>query len=174
VDIAYEKQGTDLQDVVDKYQALLEAAEAETERMADKGGSGLRKAEAQLAVATEEAEEIRVMAEELMEEREKHVKQISILEAEMKKRGEEIDGYLPLKANSHAKSEADLAAVIAAREQARNAMRCVDDMEEGVALTPGGCQIGLHGQYWLSSVEPCFHSRGVSDRFTWTILAVIS
>jgi hypothetical protein len=51
--------------------------------------------------------------------------------------------------------------------------------EVGLSLTPGGCQIGSHGPYWLSSIEPCFDCKitrkvlpGCQIGYVWTILAV--
>lgn len=130
LDEAFAKQGKELEDVVAQYQALLDAAEAETAKVCEEKRVAVEKLEADAAAAASEAKGCREIADQLVEERETHAEKTAMAEARVKSLEEEIKELLPHKANACAKSESSAADVLTAKERTKEAMECVSALED--------------------------------------------
>lgn len=117
----------------EKFQTLLDAAETETAQALEEGEARAKRLEEALAEASSEADGGRAFAQQLVAERDEHLENIAALEARAKQLSGEVQSLLPLKATARARTEADAAAVLAAKLEAREAARCVDDIEACVA-----------------------------------------
>mmetsp|Transcript_27067 Transcript_27067/g.66384 ORF Transcript_27067/g.66384 Transcript_27067/m.66384 type:complete len:490 (+) Transcript_27067:462-1931(+) len=163
VDQALAQQHEDVEEMANKMQALLESSEADCERLrADKDQviadteESLQRSQEDAEASRSKARECLAMTEQLVVERETQLAQRAVLQQRIEILMLELAEIEPRNAAAAAKSETAAAAVAAARDETRQMLRSVQDLEgciEGFRAWSLRARVQAATKGWMTEEE---------------------